>query len=1390
MVSSNSLWTWKRYWLPNSSFSETLVSGLLPSKPDGDYRTLEELSDQRLLVLLGEPGSGKSVEMSRERDRVRNQTGPNRSVIYLDGRSTVQTEGTLHRLWFDSEAWGDWQEASEHIWIFFDGFDESVQHIKGLSGIIQEELTGVIASDADRASRISIRIASRTSGWQHHLGDTLFCLLHPNKVEAAAGNDYAFHLAPPRWDDIEVAAAAKGLDGKSFLNRIREHGIEALALRPAQLVWLLNIFAADGHFPDHKGQLYWEGMRQLCQDPMQEVDADYLRAVAGRVAFVTMFGGLRSLWLAPDRGDVSPGSIPLSELIGGTERTSRESVDVTNDVLRGLVRSGLFTSFESTQAVWAHQTYPEYLAAKHLSQMTGLITNPHDPSQKILPSMVEVAAWMAAMHPELLDHLVDHDPGALVASDVALTGPKDRERLLRAFLASLENGDLVTTRWSQQGHYTALYFQDIGDVLIPFIVDKTLRKTTRDTAIDIAVDCRLHELADELAAIALDKSELEVLRRSAAWAVTRLENQPARRELLPLVSAAADEDPFEELKGCAMRANWPVNLSLDDILEHLARPRWEGLGAYRLFLSQHFVKHLGDENLLSALKWLDQQAHWEERQYDLDQLETQFVVRSLGKLEDAAVFDWVVHRVASNVTQYKPWLGKETDSDTITELLSSSSHRRRIIQELPQVINDSGELGTAAYMVAEHLRHYPAWLSEDFAWMAQRLKETEAGSKAETFWLHLLQQSFSPTDLKQISLLYHLYMDSRFASQSADWFEPIDRRSPAAAQWKKTWQVIAGQLDEDQDSTGARIDTEAQIMEILDRIEDGRSGDWWHIDDWLMVDERNMKLVGSSIPDVTELPGWSLCSEVTQRRIIRTAPAFLRSHHPDNSHVGTATYFLADHAAYRALGVLLRDRPHELDLLPADTWQELGPIILSMHPRASGEDISHQEALLRRAIERGFDPVPWLITMASRAGEDSTFYFAPGLKVVTSLSTSIELERLVASLIRPALPTTALVESVRILCERGVQSAFVRALETGKELAAEPEGSTHAAKLLAALMDFIHPDLWTGIWTILENDDDLFDQVLLQYTRRHRDAFEFASKLNEHAVAQLYQRLVKRFAPSQDPNVAGAHFVSHRESLGRWREELLTSLAMRGTWEAVHELRCLTENLDIDWLPIRVAEAEGEARRRTWQPPSIQDLLLLTTDENSRLITSPRQLHDVIVESLGRLQQSLLGESPAAIDLWNVKSDSQTGTPKDELLISDYVKRHLDRDLKHFGIIVNREVENRPRNEIDLYVQHLDPNSSLPITVVCEVKGCWHRDLYTSMSSQLHERYMKQQGLSHGIYLVPFFDGDRWDSSDHASRHKARQHSFDELQTHMTSQASMLTDEMFCVGSFVLDCRY
>src|SRR5437867_9745462 len=74
-----------------------------------------------------------------------------------------------------------------------------------------------------------------------------------------------------------------------------------------------------------------------------------------------------------------------------------------------------------------------------------------------------------------------------------------------------------------------------------------------------------------------------------------------------------------------------------------------------------------------------------------------------------------------------------------------------------------------------------------------------------------------------------------------------------------------------------------------------------------------------------------------------------------------------------------------------------------------------------------------------------------------------------------------------------------------------------------------------------------FDELAKRY-----DNFSFTTEIEVRHVVELYEYLVRRYQPSQDPRVDG--FMSPRALISDLRDSLVRSLARRATTEAVAAL--------------------------------------------------------------------------------------------------------------------------------------------------------------------------------------------------------------------------------------------
>lgn len=68
---------------------------------------------------------------------------------------------------------------------------------------------------------------------------------------------------------------------------------------------------------------------------------------------------------------------------------------------------------------------------------------------------------------------------------------------------------------------------------------------------------------------------------------------------------------------------------------------------------------------------------------------------------------------------------------------------------------------------------------------------------------------------------------------------------------------------------------------------------------------------------------------------------------------------------------------------------------------------------------------------------------------------------------------------------------------------------------------------------------------------------------------------------------------------------------------------------------------------------------------------------------------------------------------------------------------------------LDLLVEAIAKETGERAAVVIEVKGCWNRELNTSMGQQLVGRYLATDESAAGLYLVGWYLCDDWDREDY-----------------------------------------
>ena len=1364
------------------------------------YEIIERFS---CLGLLGEPGMGKTHTMQAQRSGINQKIEEEGGQTLWLELGSYRSEDRLIRDLFASEAFIAWTQGGHHLHIFLDSLDECLLRIDTVAALLGCELQKY----SDAVQRLYLRIACRTAAWPSTLEETLCSLWGKDLVEV-------YELAPLRRKDVIEAAKANGVNADAFLREVDHKAVVPLAMKPVTLGLLLNIYRRNGGFPSTQTELYRQGCRVLCEETNASrrdarlagtLTAEQRMAVAARIAAVTVFANRYAVWTGPDVGDVSEEDVAIGQLSGGKEATNGNDFEVGEAAVREALDTGIFSSRGPHRMGWAHQSYAEFLAAHYLvhhhmplAQMMSLLVHHADPEHKLVPQLDETAAWLAGMMPEVFREIMSTDPDVPLRSDVATTDVHDRAALVGNLLRLYDEERLLDRDWSVRRQYKKLAHPGLAEQLRPYVCDKMKGITVRGVAIDIAEACHLQILQQDLGNVALDSSQPLSVRVKAAAAVSRIgdeetSDEETKARLKVLARGEGGDDPEDELKGWALCAVWPAHLTAMECFACLTLPKREDFsGTYQMFLWRELVPHLQTHDLPVALQWVSKQSARRGRWHPFAKTIDSIMLKAIYSLEEPGIVRPLARALLSRLRQYD-----ESDEDDYRGVLGHDEvKRRQLLKALLPMLPDPERDWIWPFRSRLPLVH-----GEDAPWMLRCFRAARS-LKMQRLWIQLIRRAcdwYQPEALEQI---YTASQNSPMLAEAfAGFLQPIVLDSPEAQHLRaayleeQEWQTRTPEQPLLQPSPAERM------ISLLEACESGDVAQWWQLTMVMMLepDSTHYPTTPEYEPDLTVLPGWQAADPATKIRIVETAKHYLLEQGPEaQKWLGTETLHRPAFAGYKALRLLLREAPQFVSTLPVDVWKRWAPIILAFPTASVNGGTPLTQELVKLAYQVAPDEIITtllvLIDQENRTrGRFSMMYRVEGCWD----------HHLAQALLAKAKDETLTIESLKCLLaellDHGGNEAKVFA-EALIPLPLPASGNWRARAIVAACMLIAHADDagWSIVWPAMQQDT-AFGRDVFSGLAQSGDEFagQVGQTLTEDQLTELYLWAVRQYPYAEDPPDEGVHQVGPRDILARWGDGLLRQLKERGTAKACEVLCHIMRELpELDWLKWVLLEAQDITRRRTWVPPRPSHILKIASHSELRLVQSGEQLLEVVVESLNRLESKLQGETPAAQFLWDKVTGENAWRPKDENSFSDYVKIHLDENLKQRGVIVNREVEIRrgtgpslgERTDIHVDAVARDPDGEVydSVTVIIEVKGCWHQELNHAMETQLVDRYLKDNRCQHGLYLVGWFNCDQWDECDYRKKQVSRR-GIAKAQQAFDSQAESLSQEGVHIKGFVLN---
>lgn len=1387
-------YNWPRFWIPVGQSVPLDGHGFLLD-PEGNHahyyytgyqaRLLNQLTELPIAILLGEPGIGKSTALKEEFDRLQ---AAGQACLYRE-LNQYHSDSRLIGDIIDSGELQAWRAGHHHLILLLDSLDECSLSIPAVARILANQLKDL------PTNRLSLRLTCRTADWPEHFTNELREIWQCKEGDVDPLG--VFELAPLREKDILCAATGCGLDGEAFSNEIQLKEIQPLACHPNTLNMLLGLFGRPGGLPKQRAELYRLGCETLAAErnafrqeshQVGKLNARQRMVVAGRIAAQMMFGHRSSIWRGND-WEAETADLIEKDIVGEIEHADGLDFPIESISLRETIECALFSGRGENRIGFAHQSYVEFLAAwflhsRGLDAQRALPLLLHPDDKRIPPQYSETAIWLAAIDSDIFTALVDTEPLLLLRADLSDTTDEQRARLTGTLLKAFATKIAFDHDWGLHNHYRKLTHPTLCIQLRPYIVDQSLSRDARYAAMRIAAACTVHELEEELVSIALDPSEELELRSSAAYAATEFTNDSLLVRLRPIALGETGADPEDELKSVVIPALWPTHISAEEVFRLFEQTQSvRCLGNFR-YAPKEFVERFSADDLIIALHWIAGMGK-DVDVIEAGRLKDDIMFAAWNGIDDPRVLRTFAETAWSCVERYESLFNRRGEREINWLERDNEKRRVAIIALLEAYPNADCEFDLATYTLVDNEIIQPMdadWLLECYRLNAAprlRIKLAKCINHFVSFdsnpaWLDAVI-SAACDDATQ--------PESPLADSVALWMEPIFLDSETGRTLKE--RHVRDQVRRNKPPL---LDPppSVRVTDALHEFKNGKNDSWWRLWNELSLPDDAIRYLWNTA-NVTKLPGWQRAGHEERVEILDCAKAWLT-----NKCLTPEDIFLPDNqisfkhsATYLALLLLFDEKPQSLASFPAEIWPYLTEILIA-YP--SDGDLDQRKGIVKLAYENAPESILKIFQNIIERGmaRSSLSYRVRELATIWDERVAALLHEFLS---KPDLTSEHTATLLEMLIEHNDEPAFEIACGMVKATDNQPFALAAANILIAHQAQ----RSWRLIWTAMCGDASFGEKLMLGHANySHRRERNILASLSEPEISELYFWLEEHFPAVNDVRYPSgeAHSVTPRDEVGRMRDNCPSYLSGLGTQAAINAMQSICERFpDRDWLMHLLNQAKQALRQRSMQalPPS--ELIVYTHRREARLARSSAELMEAVLVSLHRLQEKLHGQTPLAPFLWNLSGNGDTGRPKSEDRLTDFVKFFLEIDLPTF--VIDREVQIRNLKEhgigerTDLKIEAKDQDGR-SISVIIESKGCWNPELMTAMQSQLHDRYLKLDGEACGIYLVGWFLCDRWDSkSDYAFKGTKG-----ELHAELAKQASSIPSEGRRLSAFVLDATY
>lgn len=1336
MPDNKSSFPWPRYWFSegSSDYATFVQSGYLtlPSPEHSHYypvvpSQLSDLTQIPVLILLGEPGYGKSQALTEEHNRLNSEHADD-LVIFCDLKTfgPGDQQSLQHQLLDEKKL--KLVEQGQRLWILLDGLDECTLHTPA-DWLIREFITKI-----GNPERVFVRITCRASSWPQ--------LLEKSFLERWSSVTNApvkmWRLCPLREEDVSTAAQLSQINETEFLSAVAERNVEELAALPVTLLFMLKLFQQN-QLPRQRTDIFEKGLNLLCEDSPErrkaqkksQVPADTRFFAAAKMALGYILQGCNGIWHGP-KVDCPQGLFTAREICG-TENYNdiQHNLDELS-ISETLELTGVFARLDLHRFQFASRTFAEFLAAWYVSksrvptsQKLKLLLHPE--SQRLIPDLHETAAWLAALDAGFRIWLVNHEPEAALEADFATLAQADLPALVDGLLQLAVEEQRQSYSWKK---LTKLNYPGIESKLSGLIVDGTVPIISRALAIRIAAACKSQSLGTELADLALNDREDFELRKLAMLAIQDMADIYKTR-LIPL----AESDHDLSIKAIALLVVKPKLMGAEAFFNQISPAYLETASSELRYVvyEDSFLGMLDANGLISGLKWVTQHAPIGHDQFTSNRLKSRLLAKAFDNLNTEGVAQALVDAIKA-LRQHYEFLFDGLERNHPQNFFDDTVNRRIVLAELIKKV-DASDIWKFFSL--------NCFREVDCSWVFNQLDNTSLESERHVIAViidHFIRRYETRNAVEEVLRRAGLDVnnpDPILAKHLAWLISSMDLTSEETIRLKaQFWgnKTLMAELNQPRQAQSLPNPPEFYIKTNLIACEAGDFNRWANLITSLGLDEDGSQVFAH---DPDSLPGWQIADDTLRSRIAEVAINYLeRSEPPNEAILLQNSRTLAQVAC--GLAVAIVADTNNLQRLSNENLNRWCLVVVTHFFEHETQQRIFRK--LRSIVPEAFD-----IAVLKQVDQEAKVGNVQILNSCEEIWHPSFLQQLaVCRLNHYEWPFYSRLRLAELLIRHKVEGVIEQLIDW---LTIEQDSSNRCSIVKTLFLNALI-QTWPILQKQLADETELAQQAILAVADNAWRTTSVYSKLDVEQLGWLYDRIRSLFPPSEDPPTPNGVFTPYpRLEVVQFRDSIVGWLVGLATPAAIKELdRICQAYPDSPWL----IRAKADACKNLWRQERTQlsfaESIRLLSDPNSTVVRDSQELMVATKEALERFaHEAQQGSPPLIVFLWN---GNKPRAPVSEQKLSDFLKFYLDREWRGRRIIINREVEIRNWRDFgigdrtDILIQAHTPNGD-SACVVIEVKvdkNVKPEDI----PEQLVGKYLDSESRTCGIYLVGWFGKSRY----------------------------------------------